>query len=173
MTNLTDEQKKSIWVRLGALVGFSDKADVKLADYVAKDGSTISIDEATSEVTSGQADGEYEMEDGATLVITDGKLAEIKPASTEEVQVEEVAAADEVPVEEAPADDKQAKIDELTAENEALKAEVEALKAANSDKETKLSALDAAPADKKVKLAAVISTTLTPAQAAWARYNQK
>lgn len=171
MKELTDDQKKSIWTRLGALVGFSEKADVKLADYVAKDGSTISIDDASGAVQGEVADGEYELEDGKILVITDGKLETIKDApAAEEAPVE--AAVEDAPATEAPADDKQATIDELTAENDKLKAEIEALKAAVTNKDTQLAAIDAKPADKKVHLSANAPKALTLAQAAWDRYKK-
>ena len=171
MKELTDDQKKSIWTRLGALVGFSEKADVKLADYVAKDGSTISIDDASGAVQGEVADGEYELEDGKVLVIADGKLETIKDApAAEEAPVE--AAVEDAPAAEAPADDKQAKIDELTAENDKLKAEIEALKGEVTNKDTQLAAIDAKPADKKVTLSSHVAQDATPAQRAWARYQK-
>lgn len=91
--------------------------------------------------------GEYELEDMRVLVVTEeGLIAEIKEAAAEEeVQVEEPAA--EVPVEEemaAEAAPKKtvesiiketffSKMEELAAENEALKTELAALKAAPAE----------------------------------------
>ncbi|WP_216689016.1 hypothetical protein [Hymenobacter siberiensis] len=175
MKELTDDQKKSIWTRLGALVGFSEKAEVKLADYVAKDGSTISIDDATQEVTSGQADGEYELEDGTTLVIATGKLDSIKDAPVAAADAAAPAVTetpDAAAAESAAMADLQKQIDDLKAAIDALTSGNAALTEANTTLSVQLADIEAKPADKKVTLSSHVAQDATPAQRAWARYQK-
>ena len=172
MTNLTEDQKKSIWTRLGALVGFSEKTEVKLADYVAKDGSTISIDDATQEVTSGQADGEYELEDGTTLVIANGKMDSIKDAPVAAADAPVTETPDDAAAETASIDDLQKQIDELKAAVEALTSGNAALEAEKATLSAQLAEIEATPADKKVNLSSHVAQDATPAQRAWARYQK-
>ena len=91
--------------------------DTKLAadaqTLTVKDGDPIVAD-ADGAVTSGQADGDYVLEDGSTVTITDGKLGEIQPAKTEDA---------------AAADDKNAEADKAAAETDAAKSEEEKAKA--------------------------------------------
>ena len=78
-----------------------EAVDTKLAaaqTLKPKDGTdAIEVDESGA-VTSGQADGEYVLEDGSTVTIKDGKIGEVKPAE----KADDKSAAD------APAEDKSA-----------------------------------------------------------------
>ena len=77
-------------------------------------------------------DGDYTLEDGAEIKVADGKISEVvKEPATEEPEAEQELATEEDKVEDAPVADEdkskkeaelQAKIDELTAELEKLKA---------------------------------------------------
>lgn len=177
MKELTDDQKQSVWTRLAALVGLSDKAAVTLSDYVAKDGSTISIDDTTGAVSGDVQDGEYELEDGKILVITAGKLDTILDAPVAAAVADAPAAAPDAPTVEDPQaalDALQAQIDELKALVESLTGGNAALTDANTTLSAKLCALEALPADKKVTLSVQSETAgKSPAQTAWERYNKK
>lgn len=172
MKELTDAQKLSVWTKLSQLVGLSKEVQVKLSDYTLKDGSTITVNDETLEV-SGAQDGEVELEDGRILVITEGKLETIKDAPEAPVE-----AADEVTPEDAPAEPTvealQAENDSLRAEIEALKAELDSAKASEQELSTELSAIKDKPADKKVVLSASTNhEAKSPAQQAWERYKSK
>ena len=159
---LNDEQKATIWTKLAEVLGH--KVAVALSDYQAKDGTTISVNDDTLEVTgSDEVDGEIILSDGRTLVLKEGKLETIKDAP-QEAPVVELA-------EEAP------ELTALKAENEALKAQVAALvlekeqaQTAATDLTTKLSALEKLPADKKVALISQPIVIPTAAEQAWQRY---
>ena len=99
-------------------------------------------------------DGKYKSEDGKVIVVSGGKVTELKEAEkpAEEAPVEQA----EEPIEEAPKEDPQpdkvaeleASIAEKDAEIEKLKAEIEAMKAENT--ELKMSS-DAKPAATEIK----------------------
>lgn len=92
-----------------------------------EDGSTIEIEREEGEPQVGDAakpDGEHKMADGTTIVIADGVITEIKPAEPaeeDETMTEEEVASTIAEMTEA--------IENLTAENERLKAQLAASKA--------------------------------------------
>ena len=96
----------------GNILSFEGELAVGVAVSIIVDGET-----------SPATDGEYKMKDGKTLVIADGKVAEIKEAETN----------DEAPAEEALEEEVATPDTELKAEVDALKAELEALKAQLSE----------------------------------------
>jgi hypothetical protein len=124
--------------------------EVKLAQMTLEDGITVieaesfepefSVGIVTEEGIIALPVGEYVLEDGRTLVVTEeGIIAEIREAQAEEAPAEETAP--EMAMEEAPAAPQAkkivesivkesffAEIEQLKADNIALKAELEALK---------------------------------------------
>lgn len=125
---------KDAFVALGKALGVTMVGmEVELAD-----GSILTLKKDNGEPTVGDevenADGEYLLPTGETIVVADGKIAEIKPAENEDEQTpettEEVAeeTETEVTTEEVVTDDKDAKIAELEAalaERDAKIAELE------------------------------------------------
>lgn len=136
-----------------AIAQFVKATNEALAEYgrVATDNGTLVF--AEEEIAEGVAvwmededgnqvavpDGEFTTDDKRVIVVADGKVAEIRDI-VEEIPVEEVPAeqaeempaeeAPEAPAEEAPAEDeKDKRIAELEAENDALKARVAELEA--------------------------------------------
>jgi hypothetical protein len=120
---MTDGFKKKARTMLDNLLGLKAEQlaeSLQLKTYEAKDGSTISTDEA-GKVQGEVADGEYELADGSTLVVADGMATQKK--------VEEDAAADGSAAEaEKPADAADAseaeKVDEPVAKAEPTMADV-------------------------------------------------
>jgi D-alanyl-D-alanine carboxypeptidase len=112
-----------------------------------KDGEAIEIAEDGT-VTSGQADGNYVLEDGSTVTIQDGKAGEVKPAdkaeesnstaADESTQTEEIDNA-EVKDEPKEGDDLAAEVQSL---KEALAAALEEIKTIKDSQETKLAAVE-------------------------------
>lgn len=96
-----EEAKKA----LRAWLGFEDEP--KATEVTLKDGSKATVDtlEVGGVLTIGEGpanDGEYELGDGRIIVMSDGKIAEVREAAeTEETPEEsEVEAAEETPAEE-------------------------------------------------------------------------
>ena len=100
-------------------------------------------------------DGEYKSEDGKVIVVSGGKVTELKEAEKPAEEEAPVEQADE-PIEESPKEepqpDKVAELEAIIAEKDAeiekLKAEIEAMKAENT--ELKMSS-DAKPAATEIK----------------------
>lgn len=131
MTAKKEDKTKqhSYKMKLQALKEFAKKIGLKFEPIAmtlnTEDGSTIEIEREEGEPAVGDAvlsdtpNGEYKMADGATIVIADGVITEIRPA---EEQTEEEEATKEQ-VEEALAKAGE-RIDALTAENDSLKSQI-------------------------------------------------
>ena len=130
----------------------TDKGILMYEGELAIDVEVFIQDEAGEVVPA--PDGEYKSEDGKVIVVSGGKVAELKEAEkpAEEAPVEQA----EEPIEEAPKEepqpDKVAELEAIIAEKDAeiekLKAEIEAMKAENT--ELKMSS-DAKPAATEIK----------------------
>jgi hypothetical protein len=75
-------------------------SEIKLESYMLKDGVEIIVNEdQTVTNVNGEVvvDGEYVLEDGKILVVTDGKLIEVKEEVAEEVAQEETPITEETP----------------------------------------------------------------------------
>jgi hypothetical protein len=94
-----------------------------------KDADAIEADE-NGVVTSGQADGDYVLEDGSTVTIADGKVGEAKTAddSTETTTAADAENADET--DKTDENQAEAEVADDSNEGEDLAAEVQALKEA-------------------------------------------
>lgn len=157
---LNEKEKASLWTQLAQVLGFSK--EVKLTDYKTEDGTTISVNDDTQEV-SGVEDGSYELEDGTVLVVKDGKVDSITTPTPEEEAKEDDSEIEDLKKQVA---DLQKQVEELT------KAKDTALNE-KSQLATELSEIKNKPADKKVTLSANQNTTLSAAEKAWQRYNNK
>ena len=130
----------------------TDKGILMYEGELAIDVEVFIQDEAGEVVPA--PDGEYKSEDGKVIVVSGGKVSELKEAEkpAEEAPVEQA----EEPIEEAPKEepqpDKVAELEAIIAEKDAeiekLKAEIEAMKAENA--ELKMSS-DARPAATEIK----------------------
>lgn len=120
------EVKQNLLDRLLGKLGYSKIEDVALGmDLSTADGGTLTVEREDGEPQVGDEaspDGEHVMPDGSTIVVTDGKITEIKPSSSGEGDGE--------------GDDKDKKIAELEqkvsdleAENADLKEKLEGSKA--------------------------------------------
>lgn len=163
---LNEKEKASLWTKLAEVLGISKEAkvEVKLTDYKAQDGTTISVNDDTQEV-SGVEDGSYELEDGSTMVVKDGKVESITAPEPEAETKEEEVKEDSPEVADLKNQiaDLQKQLEELTKEKETALSEKTALA-------TELSEIKDKPADKKVNLNANQNTTLSAAQKAWQIY---
>ena len=107
------------------------ETEVTLASAKLADGTEVSYDRMevggilTDASGNAMADGEYAMEDGSTLVITEGAISEIKP----------MEATDETPTAEAPAETP----DETPAETPEAEEEAETI----PSQEERISAMEA------------------------------
>ena len=100
-----------------------------ISETVIEVGSEVFIEDVNDMLVAAP-DGEYVTQDEVTIVVADGKVAEIREKETKEAPVEEVPVeeqtmeeplAEEQPVEEAPIeDDKDKRIAELEAQIEEL-----------------------------------------------------
>lgn len=82
------EVKQSLLDKLLGKLGYSKIEDVALGmDLSTADGGTLTVERDEGEPQVGDAaspDGEHVMPDGSTIIVTDGKITEIKPASSGE-----------------------------------------------------------------------------------------
>ncbi|MFD2717904.1 hypothetical protein ACFST9_04210 [Hymenobacter monticola] len=148
---MTDEKRKSLLSRLAVALGLSEDAtevEVALTAYKTKAGDEIEVNDEDQTTTA--ADGEYELEDGKILVVSEGK-AEVKEAPQEEEKAAEEAPEDQKVEDDAMAQ-MQAAIDALTARLDALEGKNTELEKSNTELSEKLSAVESRPADKKVVL---------------------
>ena len=111
--------------------------------FTTKDGLELEVDKEEGDIEVGDAaepDGEFELEDGRTVIVKDGVVVEIKQTEEEkqpEEEAPEVTAEEEVP--EANAEE----IDELKKQIEELKKENEDLKKQLEEKEEIVAAVEA------------------------------
>ncbi len=132
------------------------ETEVKLAQMRLEDGTTVLEAEAfeagmevfivTEEGNVPLEVGEYTLEDGKILVVTEiGIIAEVKEAEVEEMPEEEAPVAEEAPVEEnMSTEERQPKKTIESIIKETLFSEVEAIKKENEELKAELSALKAA-----------------------------
>ena len=126
--------KRGILDRILAKAGFKALEDVKIVDMVvtAADGSELTIERESADPQVGDSaspDGSFVMEDGTTIVVSDGVITEIIPPV--EAKTDEEFAALE------------AELEALKAENEQLKADKAALEERISELESQLGESDA------------------------------
>ena len=126
--------KRGILDRILAKAGFKALEDVKIVDMVvtAADGSELTIEREGGDPQVGDLaspDGSFVMEDGTTIVVSDGVITEIIPPV--EAKTDEEFAALE------------AELEALKAENEQLKADKAALEERISELESQLGESDA------------------------------
>lgn len=126
--------KRGILDRILAKAGFKVLEDVKIVDMVvtAADGSELTIERESGDPQVGDSaspDGNFVMEDGTTIVVSDGVITEIIPPV--EAKTDEEFAALE------------AELEVLKAENEQLKADKSALEERISELESQLGESDA------------------------------
>lgn len=126
--------KRGILDRILAKAGFKALEDVKIVDMVvtAADGSELTIERESGDPQVGDSaspDGSFVMEDGTTIVVSDGVITEIIPPV--EAKTDEEFAALE------------AELEALKAENEQLKADKAALEERISELESQLGESDA------------------------------
>lgn len=131
---------KSAFVALGKALGVTMVGlDVELAD-----GSILTLKKEDGEPLVGDgvenADGEYLLPTGETIIVTDGKIAEIKPAEKEDELVTETT---EEVAEEA----------EVEPQAEEAEAEPEATEEEENEKDAKIAELEAIIADKDAVIA--------------------
>ena len=134
----------------------TDKGILMYEGELAIDVEVFIQDEAGEVVPA--PDGEYKSEDGKVIVVSGGKVSELKEAEkpAEEAPVEQA----EEPIEEAPKEepqpDKVAELEAIIAEKDAeiekLKAEIEAMKAENTELKMSSNAKPAATEIKDIKL---------------------
>ena len=126
--------KRGILDRILAKACFKALEDVKIVDMVvtAADGSELTIERESGDPQVGDSaspDGSFVMEDGTTIVVSDGVITEIIPPV--EAKTDEEFAALE------------AELEALKAENEQLKADKAALEERISELESQLGESDA------------------------------
>ena len=126
--------KRGILDRILAKAGFKALEDVKIVDMVvtAAEGSELTIERESGDPQVGDSaspDGSFVMEDGTTIVVSDGVITEIIPPV--EAKTDEEFAALE------------AELEALKAENEQLKADKAALEERISELESQLGESDA------------------------------
>lgn len=142
---MTELNKQTLIQRLAKALGLSeDTQETKLATYKTKEGEEISVDDASQETAT--ADGEYALEDGRTLIIADGKVAEVREAAQEEEQAEETPAEDDMTAKILNA------LEGITSRLDALEGKSTELEKSNTALSEQLSAITAKPADKKIVL---------------------
>lgn len=104
----------------------------------------VQIEDAEGNIVAAP-DGDYTLEDGRVVVVTEGKVAEIKEAPIEEETVEEVL-EEEIPTDESA--DKIADLEAIIAEQEAV---IDELKAQIKELEDKINA----PKEESIEMSAV------------------
>jgi hypothetical protein len=145
-----DKDKMNILARAfkaiaDAVTGKSEDV-TKLAaqELKVKDAEPIQVDDSGA-VTSGQADGDYMLEDGSTVTIADGKASEVKPGEQAPEATEgETEKAPEPGADEPKTADAPDPVKDLTDLVGQLLEEVKSLKA---EKDTQLAAYDVKLAD--------------------------
>lgn len=122
------EVKQSLLDKLLGKLGYSKIEDVALGmDLSTADGGTLTIEREEGEPQVGDVaspDGEHVMPDGSTIVVVDGKISEIRPASSGEDG--EGGEGDEKDQKIA---DLEKKVEELKEENKELKEKLDDAKA--------------------------------------------
>lgn len=112
------EVKQNLLDKLLGKLGYSKIEDVALGmDLSTADGGTLTVEREEGEPQVGDVaspDGEHVMPDGSTIVVADGKITEIKPASSGDG--------------EEGGSDEETRITELETEVEELKTEIDELK---------------------------------------------
>ena len=112
------EVKQNLLDKLLGKLGYSKIEDVALGmDLSTADGGTLTVEREEGEPQVGDVaspDGEHEMPDGSIIVVADGKITEIKPASSGDG--------------EEGGSDEETRITELETEVEELKTEIDELK---------------------------------------------
>ena len=114
----TVEVKQNLLDKLLGKLGYSKIEDVALGmDLSTADGGTLTVEREEGEPQVGDVaspDGEHVMPDGSIIVVADGKITEIKPASSGDG--------------EEGGSDEETRITELETEVEELKTEIDELK---------------------------------------------
>ena len=112
------EVKQNLLDKLLGKLGYSKIEDVALGmDLSTADGGTLTVEREEGEPQVGDVaspDGEHVMPDGSIIVVADGKITEIKPASSGDG--------------EEGGSDEETRITELETEVEELKTEIDELK---------------------------------------------
>ena len=112
------EVKQNLLDKLLGKLGYSKNEDVALGmDLSTADGGTLTVEREEGEPQVGDVaspDGEHVMPDGSIIVVADGKITEIKPASSGDG--------------EEGGSDEETRITELETEVEELKTEIDELK---------------------------------------------
>ena len=112
------EVKQNLLDKLLGKLGYSKIEDVALGmDLSTADGGTLTVEREEGETQVGDVaspDGEHVMPDGSIIVVADGKITEIKPASSGDG--------------EEGGSDEETRITELETEVEELKTEIDELK---------------------------------------------
>lgn len=128
----TTEVKQSLLDRMLAKLGFKSIEDVKFGmDLNTADGGVITIEREEGEPQVGDKaspDGEHAMPDGTTIVVEEGVITEIKPASAGEGEGEGEGKKGEGDNPDEEKQKLQDRIEELEKENEDLKKELEEAK---------------------------------------------
>ena len=121
------EVKQSILDKLLGKLGYSKIEDVTMGmDLSTADGGTLTIEREEGEPQIGDVaspDGEHVMPDGSTIVVVDGKISEIRPASSGEDGEGEGDEKDQKIA------DLEKKVKELETENAELKEQLDDAKA--------------------------------------------
>ena len=119
------EVKQSILDKLLGKLGYSKIEDVTMGmDLSTADGGTLTIEREEGEPQVGDVaspDGEHVMPDGSTIVVVDGKISEIRPASSGE--------GDEGDEKDQKIAELEKKVEELEIENAELKQKLDDAKA--------------------------------------------
>ena len=141
-----------------------------ISETVIEVGSEVFIED-TNDMLVPAPDGEYVTQDEVTIVVADGKVAEIREKETEEAPAEEQPMDEplaEEPVEEQPAEEAPAE-DEKDAEIAKLQAQIEELNNIIVEKDEligelrkKLEESDAKPAEEQLKSQKVVKPIWKP-----------
>ena len=123
MENENVEVKKSLLDRMLEKLGFKSVDEVKFGMSLnTADGATIEVEREEGVPQVGDKatpDGEFIMPDGATIVVENGEIVEIRPKAVAEQSLEDDILEQ---------DDDKAEIERLKSENDDLKAQIEQLK---------------------------------------------
>ena len=130
-----------------------------ISETVIEVGSEVFIEDANDMLVPAP-DGEYVTQDEVTIVVADGKVAEIREKETEEAPVEEQpmeeqpmeeTLAEEQPTEEAGPDDKDAEIAKLQAQIDELNNIIVQKDELIGELRKQLEETDATPAEEQLK----------------------
>ena len=146
-----------------------------ISETVIEVGSEVFIEDLNDMLVPAP-DGEYVTQDEVTIVVADGKVAEIREKETEEAPAEEQpmeeqpvdehlaeAPAEEQPVEEAPAeDDKDAEIAKLQAQIDELNQVIVEKDELIGELRKKLEETDSKPAEEQLKSQKTVKSSWKP-----------